>query len=259
MVNKFFELILDQLAPCMCQLCGQASGRPLALCRACQCSLAGNGCACPVCALPTAETGVSPCAHCQLTPPSFSSTTAPHLYTEPVDGFIKRLKFSADRHQLPVLAELMSQSAAQALRRHGRPDLLVPVPLHWRRQWRRGFNQANLLARQLCRHPRLQGWSLQVAGHLCTRVRATVAQQGLEREQRQRNIRSAFSCKEEMTGLHLVIVDDVMTTGATAEALARELLSRGARRVDVWCCARTPAPADNIPFGVCKPAAHTPY
>jgi ComF family protein len=248
MVNKIFGWFLEQLAPCTCQLCGQASGRPLALCEPCQRTLARNNPACPVCALPTLEASTAPCAHCQLTPPSFTSATAAYLYTIPVDGFIKRLKFSADRRQLPVLAELMSNPCLQALRRCGRPDLLVPVPLHWRRRWKRGFNQADLLARQLIRHPRLADWSLQVSGRLCRRSRYTAAQQGLEREVRLRNIRGAFSCSREVAGLHLVIVDDVMTTGATAEALARELLDRGARRVDTWCCARTPAPAETIPL-----------
>ncbi|MCZ6830155.1 MAG: phosphoribosyltransferase family protein [Gammaproteobacteria bacterium] len=259
MVNKYLEWLLDQLAPCSCQLCGQATGRPVALCEPCQRSLACNSSACPNCALPSAEAGELPCGHCQQQPPAFASTTAPYLYTQPVDGFIKQLKFSADLCQLPVLAELMSRPMAQALRRHGRPDLLVPVPLHWRRQWRRGFNQASLLARQLRHHPLLRDWSLQVDDRLCTRRRATVAQHGLAPEQRRHNIRQAFSCREYVSDLHVVIVDDVMTTGATVEALAREILNQGARRVDVWCCARTPAPTDSIPSGQCKPSAVTPY
>ena len=259
MVNRYLESLLDQLAPCMCQLCGQASARPLALCELCQRSLACNSSACPNCALPMAEAGELPCGHCQLKRPVFAGTTAPYLYTQPVDGFIKRLKFSADRRQLPVLAELMSQPVAQALSRHGRPDLLVPVPLHWRRQWQRGFNQASLLARQLCRHPLLRDCSLQVNDQLCSRRRATVAQHGLERAQRRRNIREAFSCCDSVSDLHVVIVDDVMTTGATAEALAQELMNKGARRVDVWCCARTPAATDSITSGQCKPSALTPY
>jgi ComF family protein len=244
MVNNYLEMLLDQLAPCACQLCAQASDRGLALCDPCLQSLASNSRACPHCALPCVVDSALPCGQCQQRPPAFSSATVPYLYVHPLDGFIKQLKFSAGLHQLPVLAELMSGPVARALHLHGRPDKVVPVPLHWRRQWRRGFNQASQLALQLCRHPLLQAWSLQVDDRLCTRRRATAAQHGLERSQRQLNIARAFVCSAGVSGLHLAIVDDVMTTGATVEALAREFLRQGASRVDVWCCARTPPPTD---------------
>ena len=242
MLSNYLEMLLDQLAPGACQLCGQASDRALALCHPCQQALAHNSPACPHCALPLDESGAMPCGQCQQRPPAFSSATAPYLYAHPVDGFLKQLKFTAALHQLPLLAEMMCRPVACALRQHGRPDKVIPVPLHWRRQWRRGFNQASLLAHQLCGHPLLRCWSLQVDDRFCRRRRATAAQHGLERAQRHRNIAKAFECTAAVSGLHLVIVDDVMTTGATAEALAREFLGRGARRVDVWCCARTPAP-----------------
>ena len=256
MVNKYLNLLLDQLAPCVCQLCGQPSARPVALCAACQRSLASNSCACPLCALPLAA--ALPCGQCQAQPPAFTSTCAPYLYTRPVDEFIKRFKFSADRCQLPLLSEMMARPLVRALERNGRPDLLVPVPLHWRRQWQRGFNQSSLLARHWCRHPLLRAWHLQVDDRLCRRARATKPQHNLEPARRQSNLHQAFKCRRNVSDLYLVIVDDVMTTGATAETLARELLRQGASRVDVWCCARTPAPTSPTP-GQCKPPVIAPY
>ncbi len=256
MVSKYLNSLLDQLAPCICQLCGQPSARPVALCAACQQSLATNPVACPVCALPLAAALL--CGQCQAQAPGFATTTAPYLYTPPLDEFIKRFKFSADRSQLPLLSELMSQPLVRALERNGRPDLLVPVPLHWRRQWQRGFNQSSLLARHWCRHPLLRAWNLQVDDRLCRRTRATKPQHNLEHARRQSNIHRAFKCRRTVSGLHLVVVDDVMTTGATVATLARELQRQGAARVDIWCCARTPAPTEPTP-GQCKPPFIAPY
>jgi ComF family protein len=183
-----------------------------------------------------------PCANCQQQAPAFTSSIAPYLYTQPLDGFITRLKFSSDHCQLPLLAELMSESVQKALCQHGRPDALIPVPLHWRRQWQRGFNQAALLANQLARHKCIRPWNLKVQERWCKRRRATRAQLGLDRTQRHSNMRQAFDCSANLADLYVVIIDDVMTTGATAAALTSELLGHGARRVDVWCCARTPGP-----------------
>jgi len=240
MPGKFASALLNQLAPCACILCGQASGRDVPLCRNCQDELPCNESACPRCAIPLVDSGGQPCGDCQRRPPPFTSTLAPYRYTRPVDSFIKQLKFSADLCQLPLLAELMWEPVAQTLLSQGVPDFLIPVPLHWRRQWQRGFNQATLLAQQLCNHPQLRPWSLRVGTTVCTRRRATSAQAGLDSAQRQRNIRNAFACKKNVVDQHLVIIDDVMTTGSTVRALATELLRAGARRVDVWCCARTP-------------------
>ena len=153
----------------------------------------------------------------------------------------------------------MSESVQTALCRHGRPDALIPVPLHWRRQWQRGFNQAALLANQLARHSRIQPWKLKVRERWCNRRRATSAQLGLDRSQRRSNMKQAFYCSANLNDLYVVIIDDVMTTGATATAMTNELLSHGARRVDVWCCARTPAPAGENSSQRCIAPDIAPY
>jgi ComF family protein len=159
-----------------------------------------------------------------------------------MSGFIKRLKFSGDLSLLPVLTELMADAVARRLEQRRAPDALVPMPLHWLRRWRRGFNQAELLARSLSRHPRLRGACLSVDGGLCRRRRATRPQHGLDAKSRRRNLHNAIECRSSVDGLSLAIIDDVMTTGASADALARVLLKAGAANVEVWCCARTPTP-----------------
>lgn len=113
-------------------------------------------------------------------------------------------------------------------------DALVPVPLHWWRQWRRGFNQAELLARVVGRR-----YELPVLGRVLRRVRATPPQQG-DPETRRQNVREAFHVRApaRVAGKRLLLVDDVFTTGATANACARALLRAGAADVGVLTLAR---------------------
>ena len=118
-----------------------------------------------------------------------------------------------------------------------RPDLLLPVPLAKRRLRERGFNQAGMLGRWL-------GSQLGVNcdERILARTRETPAQQRLDAKARRHNLRQAFAVTRELKGKHVAIVDDVLTTGATAQAIAQALRRAGARRVDVYCLARTPKP-----------------
>jgi ComF family protein len=237
--------ILNPLAPHCCEICKLPSERALRLCSDCQASVfLFNRHCCPRCALPLEGTGaVRECGRCLQQEPVFERTIAPCLYQPPLDKLINGVKHNRDVTLIPVLVELMVTDVESRLFEQGAPDCLLPMPLHWRRQLRRGFNQAELLAQRLARHPRLQAWNLRVE-RLCSRRRATPPQQGLDRLQRQRNLRNAFGCKHLLNGQHLVIVDDVLTTGASVNQLASLLRDSGAARVDVWCCARTPAPTD---------------
>ncbi len=118
-------------------------------------------------------------------------------------------------------------------RRAARPDVLLPVPLHRRRLAARGFNQAGEIARTL-------GKSLDVpvAHGMLRRVRATPAQRGLDRKARRANLKNAFAARRHLTGLHIGIVDDVITTASTTDAVARTAARAGAVRVSVYALAR---------------------
>ena len=121
-------------------------------------------------------------------------------------------------------------------------DLLLPVPIHWRRLLGRGFNQATLLAMALQdRDPNLQ--PLPLPSRVLCRTRAAPAQSTLTAHQRAHNLRGAFALRASVKGQRIAVIDDVMTTGATAEAIARLLKSAGAADVQLWCLARTPPPA----------------
>jgi ComF family protein len=134
-----------------------------------------------------------------------------------------------------VLAELLSHRLHKHYQHDPRPTLVLPVPLHWRRQWRRGFNQAHFLAAQLSRQ-----LNIPLQSDCLARSHATQPQQGMQRRQRLRNLSHAFNVMASPRGRHIALVDDVVTTGATANLLSRMLLEHGAERVDVWCLARTP-------------------
>ena len=238
-VLRIGRQLLDLIAPCYCMVCGLPSRRSIALCQACELEIARNSPACPRCAVPLAIPAPL-CGHCQVSPPAFQHTIAPHLYTGPLSTAIKAMKFNGDLSLLAALAHLLAGDIARELAHTASPDYLVPMPLHWWRRWRRGFNQAELLAQVLCQHPQLSSYNLQVAAQLCRRTRATRPQAGLGAVERAGNMQNTMYCPGSLDGLHLAIIDDVMTTGASANALTSVLLAAGAARVDVWCCARTP-------------------
>jgi ComF family protein len=116
-------------------------------------------------------------------------------------------------------------------------DVLIPVPLHWRRLWTRRFNQSALLAQAVA-----QESGLKVANTALKRVKATAQQVGLSQAERAQNVQGAFrvpaECKAEVAGRRLILIDDVLTSGATSDACARALLRAGARSIDLLVFAR---------------------
>jgi len=220
-------------------LCDEPSDSALALCAPCLDELPWLGAQCSVCALPLPAPGLT-CGQCLQEPPAFQRVIAPWRYDFPVDSLISRFK----HHEKWPFGRLMAELLGQFLHYRfdeglPRPDCLLPVPLSRRRLRQRGFNQAGMLAQWL-------GASLQlvVQPKLLLRTQDTPAQQGLDARARQRNLRQAFALADQaqVAGRHLALVDDVLTTGATVQALARLLINAGARRVDIYCLARTPSP-----------------
>lgn len=246
MVNKaslsnFRRRLLDLVAPCYCMVCDLPSQRPIALCRACEAEISNNSASCARCAAPLAAAAPM-CGQCLIKPPAFASTIAPGLYSPPLSTAIKALKFRGELSLVTALAHMLATGLATELENTPAPDYLVPMPLHWWRHWRRGFNQADLLAQALCQHPLLLPYKLTVARQVCRRTVATRPQAGLGAVERAKNLRRAMHCPHSLTGLQLAVVDDVMTTGTSAAAVASALLAAGASRVDIWCCARTADP-----------------
>ena len=213
-----------------CVLCLARSGTDL-VCEGCAAELPASDAACPGCALPLPADGT--CGGCRAHPFAFDAAVARFEYRFPVDRLIRRFKYAGDLAVGRWLANRLAERVAGA----ERPDLLVAPPLSRERLRERGFNQALEVARHLGRR---LGVRLDVDG--MRRVRETPSQAGLGRRERHANLRHAFDCALALEERHVAIVDDVLTTGATADALARVLKSRGARRVSVWAVARAPQP-----------------
>lgn len=189
---------------------------------------------CLVCAEPLAYPVNAVCGNCLKQPPAYSSIFAGFHYEAPVDLLITGLKFANKRELSWALAYLFSHCQMPAIRKAIESNaLLVPMPMHRNRFHQRGYNQAALVADELRR------WNgLQLRTDLCQRSHNTQPQVGMSREQRLRNVRDTFRCSPEVKGCQIVIVDDVVTTGASANALANTLLNAGAKKVDVWAIAR---------------------
>lgn len=216
------------LLPSVCVFCHSLrvharDGDQAPLCAACRADLPRIASPCPRCALP--RDGDAPiCSGCREREPPVAGVRAAFRYAFPIDVAIRAVKFAKRLEYLPVLAAGMRPLVPVDR------DLIVPVPLARRRQARRGFNQAAELARCL-------GSSLSVADNV-RRTRHTPPQTGLDAGARQSNVRGAFAVRGELAGRYPLIVDDVMTTGATVFELARCLRRHGAERVAVLVAAR---------------------
>lgn len=234
MVYNWRKSTHDWLLPSHCTLCLAEDPSGLNLCPGCRADLPWLGTACPCCALPLpdgadAEPGRL-CGACQQRPPGFDRATALFHYASPVDRLILQLKFASGLH----LARLFASLLATRLSDRPKPECVIPIPLHPSRQRARGFNQAVEIARPLARQ---LGCRLDL--ETCVRSRPTPAQSRLSAVQRRRNLHDAFALTRPLQARHIALVDDVMTTGATLNAVSKLLRRAGAEQIDVWVCART--------------------
>lgn len=220
--------IAHSLLPQSCILCADASGNN-PICPACENDLPFHRqpC-CPVCALPSPQAEI--CGQCLRHPPSFDATIAAFSYAFPADALLRALKY---REQLQI-AELAANYLASKLAARRHPDLVIPMPLHPQRLRARGFNQAAEIARKIARI-----LALPMAADAALRIRATPPQAGLPLKQRKKNIRGAFAASLDLTGKRIALIDDVMTSGASLDELAKTLKSAGAANVECWIAART--------------------
>lgn len=225
-LKKAWQRTAAALLPQDCFLCAAPSGDSL-LCPACAASLPRLSAErCPVCALPTP--GAAVCGACLKQAPRFDATHAPFRYEFPLDRLIQSLKYAHRLASADFLGHALLPLPAALP-----PDLILPVPLAAARLARRGFNQALEIARPLAR-------ALDVPLEICgvRRDRDTMPQAGLPWKERASNMRHAFACEIDLSGQSVLVVDDVMTTGATLNELARTLKAHGAVRVENCVLAR---------------------
>ncbi len=233
MVYNWLKNIQKLTYPDVCSLCGAEGHDDLDLCQGCRDDLPFNHPACQQCALPLPD--VVPkgavCGHCQKQRPKFDRCYAPLRYAYPLDHLVSSLKFRSKLAHGRLLSRLLGDFLVQ--QQCELPDLIIPVPLHASRLRARGFNQALELARPLAKR-----FDLPIDNQAVIRHRATSPQMGLDQKARRKNIRGAFELKGERLPQHVVIIDDVVTTGNTVNEMATVLRRGGAERVDVWAVAR---------------------
>ena len=199
------------------------------LCDACRSELPRlTGELCPRCALPSPRAAV--CGRCLADPPGYDATLAVLAYDFPADALVHALKFRGELALAPFLGKMLLQAVSlEGVQR------VIPVPLSPKRLRERGYNQAVEIARYI-----MPG---KMDVDVCVRQQDSTPQMQLPYDERQRNVRGAFRCLRPLVGASVAVVDDVMTTGATLDELARTLKRAGATRVVNWVVARTLPPS----------------
>lgn len=219
--------LLSATFPQDCVLCAAPSGDE-PLCPGCRGDLPWLGESCPQCAMPSPAGQV--CGACLRDAPSFDRTVALWRYAPNADRLVHAFKYGGRL----ALARLFARELAMRIDPLPDVEVIVPMPLAKRRLADRGFNQALEIAKHLGRMVRLP-----VAYRAARRTRETADQTGLAPAERTRNVRGAFSCDAALAGRRIAVVDDVMTTGASLDELARTLKRAGAVHVENWVVART--------------------
>jgi ComF family protein len=242
-IRAWTSAALDLLYPALCPVCQARLGRDRRdpLCGGCWARIIRlDPPYCVVCGVPAAEAdlvtpgvtaGSAPCLACRSDPPPFDYARAAAPYLDPLRSAVHAFKFHGQRALARPLGDLVVEQCARGL--PGPADALVPVPLAPGRERERGFNQSALLAERVGRalgRPVRTGW--------LGRARPTRPQSELAADERRRNVRGAFRAAPAVGGRHVVVIDDVLTTGATVTECARALRAAGARIVGVLTVAR---------------------
>jgi ComF family protein len=212
----------------LCLLCRQPCDDQPLLCGWCQHALQQRALRCRLCAAPLQAEGII-CGRCQRRPPPWQRLQVIGDYLPPYPMLIPQLKYSGQILLAPLLARLLADHLDVAQP----PEAIIPVPLHWWRQWWRGFNQAQEIGQALSQLTRIP-----LDSQLLRRTKATPRQTSLSAGQRRRNLRGAFQISPHHYR-HVALLDDVVTTGATAGQLTRLLHESGVQQVEVWAICRT--------------------
>ncbi len=229
--------LFSHLFPSRCILCHKTVDQAIEICPDCYKSLPHNENCCLHCALPLPEdiSNSVTCGRCIKQAPGFDYAHSLFRYEDSVVGLVHQLKFGEKISHARSIGEMLWLKLCQT---GETPDCLLPVPLHDARLRQRGFNQSVEISRVVAKKS-----GIPIEYDAVVRHRRTPAQTGLDAKQRKRNIRGAFAVAQTLDQRHVLIIDDVMTTGATVNELARILKKNGVMRVGVMTIARAPVKA----------------
>jgi len=217
-----------------CVLCNDQIEEKVSLCQACRDDLPRIECACKMCALPMeANTNSQFCGQCLSQKTYVDYTESLFFYDNPIDYLISQMKFQQQLSVVAVLADLLKEHIETGVSKHGFPDVILPMPLHKIRLTKRGFNQSLEIIKPLAKAK-----DIPIELNLVERSKATQSQTNLNRKQRKKNVSGCFSLITKPNYSHIVIVDDVITTGASVNELAKLLKKSGVDKVGVWSIAR---------------------
>ena len=239
-IGKLAYWVLDFALPPRCAGCGTIVSEVHSFCPECWKRIEFLGSAgCVTCGMPLQATDAEDCAVCLARPPRIARTRAAVAYDEVSRGLALRLKYG----RKIAIAKTMARYMAPLIGAQPEGALLVPVPLHRSRLWQRGFNQSAIVARELSRQTGLESNVT-----LLKRIKRTPPLKGLSLQQRRRVVAGAFKVHDRsaLDGRTVVLVDDVLTTGSTANACARVLRRAGAARVELISWARVVRPAQFV-------------
>lgn len=235
--------IFDIFRQKTCMLCDQITDNKSGICEPCTEDLAWNKVGCQICSFPLYrqdETFYSDsliCGECLTSPPPFTMSIIPFTYSFPINKLVQNLKYGKELYWLKPLSKMFTHYLHDKYHKYPKPDLLIPVPMHKNKLKLRGYNQAELLAKEISRLTDIPSKS-----GLLRKTKESKDQASLNKTQRLKNLKKCFALpdSEHLEGKHIALIDDVMTTKATSEICSQLLLENGATRVDVWCLARTP-------------------
>ena len=234
-IKSALKVALDFALPPRCAGCGSIVGQLHSFCPDCWTEVEFLGeSGCVTCGLPLEATDAELCGVCIAKPPRIQRTRSAVAYGDLSRSIAIKLKYG----RKVALARTMARYMAPLVSKDGAP-ILVPVPLHRTRLWQRGFNQSALLARELAK-----ATGLRSEERLLRRVKRTPALKGMSLSQRRKTVAGAFNVdpSAELAGRTVVLIDDVLTTGSTANACARALKLAGAGRVELVSWARVIKP-----------------
>jgi ComF family protein len=229
MRKKIASIAQKLYPPSICTLCNQFHRTEVALCELCLQSLVPLNFHCQYCANPLPHSESLICGACIRNKPYFDETWVNYSFEEPLRGLIHQFKYHQQLYLAKLLCTLMMMAKPE---NSSLPECLIPIPMHPSRIKDRGFNQAAILAKMLSKRFAIP-WNI---SH-CQKKINTKPQAGLNGKERQTNLKGAFII-QPLPYKHVALIDDLVTTGSTANEMARLLKETGVEKVSVWCCAK---------------------